>query len=87
MVSELITDFESFILCFTVLKPAINLVCDPYYLNSKLFGWLSYKERLVAKAKRKYLYAATYEDFMEMIEQCEDIEQLKHIRFVHQVQA
>lgn len=68
------------VLCFTVLKPAIDLVCDPHYLNSKLYGWLSYKERLVAKAKRKYLYAATYELFMEMIEHCEDVEQLKHIR-------
>jgi len=65
-----------------VLKPAVDLVCDPHYLNSKLYGWLSYKERLVAKAKRKYLYAATYELFMEMIEQCTDIEQLKHIRFI-----
>jgi len=75
------------IFCFTVLKPAVDLVCDPHYLNSKLYGWLSYKERLVAKAKRKYLYAATYEDFMEMIEQCGDIEQLKHIRLILQVQA
>jgi len=67
--------------CVLVLKPAVDLVCDPHYLNSKLYGWLSCKERLVAKAKRKYVYAATYEDFMEIIEQCEDIEQLKHIRF------
>jgi len=68
--------------CFAVLKPAVDLVCDPHYLNSKLYGWLAYKEHLAAKAKRKYLYAATYELFMEMIEQCEDIEQLKHIRFI-----
>ena len=66
-----------------MLKPAVDLVCDPHYLNCKLHGWLTYKEHMVAKANRKYLYAATYEDFMEMIEQCEDIEQLKHIRFVH----
>jgi len=87
MGNEMLTEFAIFILCCIVLKPAINLVCDPHYLNSKLYGWLSYKERLVAKAKRKYLYAATYEDFMEMIEHCEDIEQLKHIRFIYGVQA
>jgi len=68
-----------------VLKPAVDLVCDPHYLNSKLYGWLSYRECLVAKESKKYLYAATYENFMEMIEQCEDIERLKHIRFIHHV--
>jgi len=72
-------------LCFTVLKPAVDLVCDPHYLNGKIYGWLSYKEHLVAKENKKYLYAATYEKFMEMIEQCDNIERLKHIRFIHQV--
>ena len=70
--------------CFTVLKPAVDLVCDPHYLNSKLYGWLQYKEHLVAKENRKYLYAETYENFMEMIERCEDIERLKHIRSINQ---
>ena len=74
---------ECAFLCFIVLKPAIDLVCDPYYLNSKLYDWLRYKERITAKENRKYLYAETYEKFMEMIEQCQDIERLKHLRFAY----
>lgn len=63
-----------------VLKPGIDLICDPDYLNQKLLNWLDYREKLYLENKRTYSYAATYEDFMKMIEQCQDIEHLKQMR-------
>ena len=64
-----------------VLKPGIDLICDPDYLNQKLLSWLEYREMLYLESKRTYSYAATYEDFMKMIDQCHDIEHLKQMRY------
>ena len=65
-----------------VFKPAIDLICDPDYINDKWHGWLDFKEQLQVEHKRTYHYAATYEDFVEIIRNCSDIEQLKHMRLV-----
>ena len=67
---------------FAVFKPAVDIICDPDYLNQKIYGWLLYKEQLANEHKRTYAYAATYEDFMKMIQQCHDIEHLKHMRYI-----
>lgn len=65
----------------TVLKPSIDLLCDPDYINLKLLGYIEYREKLSEDTRRTYTYAATYEDFVKMIEQYADIEHLKQLRF------
>ncbi|XP_053400334.1 sorting nexin-25-like isoform X2 [Mercenaria mercenaria] len=65
----------------TVLKPSIDLICDPDYINLQLLSYIEYREKLSEDTRRTYTYAATYEDFVKMIEQYDDIEHLKQLRF------
>ncbi|XP_052796615.1 sorting nexin-25-like [Mya arenaria] len=69
------------VMATTVLKPSIELLCDPDYLNIKLLAYIEYREKLSEDTRRTYTYAATYEDFVKMIRKCEDIEHLKQLRF------
>ncbi|KAK3599208.1 hypothetical protein CHS0354_012814 [Potamilus streckersoni] len=64
-----------------VLKPSIDLICDPDYINQKLISYIEYREKLSEDTRRTYTYAATYEEFVKMIEKCDDIEHLKQLRF------
>lgn len=66
----------------TVLKPTIDLICDPDYINKKLISYIDYRHQLSEDTRRTYTYAATYEDFIKMIDKCDDIEHLKQIRLV-----
>ncbi|XP_014666019.1 PREDICTED: sorting nexin-25-like isoform X2 [Priapulus caudatus] len=65
----------------SVLKPCIDMVCDPDYINQKLVIWLESRETEYETHRRTYAYAATYETFIKMINACTDIEQLKQIRY------
>ena len=67
---------------FLVLKPSIDLICDPDYINLKLLSYIEYREKLSEDTRIKYTYAATYEDFVKMIDNYEDIELLKQMRWV-----
>ncbi len=67
----------------SVFKPAVDLICDPNYFNEKVLGWLEYREKLAQEHKRTYTYAATYEDFMTKITECDDIEHLRQMRYFH----
>ena len=58
------------------------MLCDPDYINQKLYDWFEYRERLSYEHRRTYTAAATYEEFMKMIELCHDIEHLKQMRCV-----
>jgi sorting nexin-25 len=62
------------------MKPTIDLMCDPDYINQKIFDYFDYREKLAAEHRRTYAYAASYEDFVKMIQACQDIEHLKQIR-------
>ena len=63
-----------------MLRPAISSLCDPYFINLTLYNWLTHREQLSTHAK-KYSFAATYEQFMEIIEKSSDVEQLKQLRY------
>ncbi|XP_054164118.1 sorting nexin-25-like [Oppia nitens] len=63
------------------LLNAINLICDPIYLNQKLLDYLKYHKIESEKHQQTYAYAETYEDFIKMINHCCDVEDLKRIRF------
>ncbi|XP_072040154.1 sorting nexin-25-like [Amphiura filiformis] len=65
----------------TVLKPAIDALCDPVYINHNLLSYLEHREQLVEKNKRNYSYAATYEEFVKLINMCNDLEELQQIRY------
>lgn len=69
------------ILTSSVLKPTIDLICDPDYINKKLISYIDYRHQLSEDTRRTYTYAATYEDFIKMIDKCDDIEHLKQIRY------
>ena len=63
-----------------VFKPAVDLICEPDYFNSKVLGWFEYREQLAQEHKRTYTYAATYEEFMKKIKGSNDVEHLKQMR-------
>ncbi|CAC5383523.1 SNX25 [Mytilus coruscus] len=69
------------ILTGSVVKPAVDMLCDPDYINRKLISYIDYRQRLSEDTKKTYTYAATYEDFIKLIDKCNDIEQLKQIRY------
>lgn len=56
------------------------MLCDPDYINRKLISYIDYRQRLSEDTKKTYTYAATYEDFIKLIDKCNDIEHLKQIR-------
>ena len=58
------------------------MLCDPEYLNDKVLAYLDYRAKLCEDTRKSYTYAATYEDFVKMIQSCDDIEYLKHIRYI-----
>ncbi len=62
------------------MKPAIDALCDPVYINHNLLSYLEYREQLVEKNKRNYSYAATYEEFIKLINMCNDLAELQQIR-------
>lgn len=56
------------------------MLCDPDYINQKLINYIDYRQQLSEDTRKKYTYAATYEEFVKLIDKCEDIEHLKQIR-------
>ncbi|XP_033631880.1 sorting nexin-25-like isoform X1 [Asterias rubens] len=64
-----------------VLKPAVDMICDPYFINSMLVSFLEHREILAENHKRKYAYAASYEEFIKLINLCNEIQELQQIRY------
>ena len=56
------------------------MICDPDYINQKLLSYLQYHQEMLEQHKRTYTYAATYEGFIKMIHERNDIEQLQRVR-------
>lgn len=56
------------------------MLCDPDYINQKLINYIDYRRQLSEDTRKKYTYAATYEQFVKLIDKCEDLETLKQIR-------
>ncbi|XP_070553857.1 sorting nexin-25-like [Ptychodera flava] len=69
------------IIACQVMKPCVDMICDPDYINQTILSHLEYREQLAEKHKRTYAYAASYEDFIRLINDCHDIEVLKQIRY------
>ena len=66
-----------------ILKPTIDMVCDPDYINLKMLVHLTKRELAMERGKRQksmmYKYK-DFEDFMNQIKKCEDVEALQTLQ-------
>ncbi|XP_046489669.1 sorting nexin-25 [Neodiprion pinetum] len=64
-----------------ILKPAIDLITDPDYINQKILLYIEQQQLTEAMHKKTYEYAESFEDFIQMIKNSKDLEVLRHIRY------
>ncbi|XP_034948844.1 sorting nexin-25 [Chelonus insularis] len=64
-----------------ILKPAIDLITDPDYINQKILLYIEQQQLAEAMHRKTYEYAESFEDFIRMIKGSRDLEVLKHIRY------
>uniref|UniRef100_A0A2K5WIT1 Sorting nexin 25 n=3 Tax=Macaca TaxID=9539 RepID=A0A2K5WIT1_MACFA len=69
------------ILTTKVLKPVVELLSNPDYINQMLLAQLEYREQVNEHHKRAYTYAPSYEDFIKLINSNSDVEFLKQLRY------
>ncbi|XP_032004919.1 sorting nexin-25 isoform X1 [Hylobates moloch] len=69
------------ILTTKVLKPVVELLSNPDYINRMLLAQLEYREQMNEHHKRAYTYAPSYEDFIKLINSNSDVEFLKQLRY------
>ncbi|CAH2300374.1 sorting nexin-25 isoform X1 [Pelobates cultripes] len=69
------------ILASKVLKPLVELLSDPDYINQMLLSQLEYREQVNERHKKTYTYAPSYEEFIKLINNSSDIEFLKQLRY------
>ncbi|KAM4837327.1 sorting nexin-25 isoform 1-T1 [Thomomys bottae] len=69
------------ILTAKVLKPVIELLSNPNYINQMLLAQLEYREQMNEHHKRAYTYAPSYEEFIKLINSNSDVEFLKQLRY------
>lgn len=63
-----------------VFQPIIEQICDPDFINRKLLAYLSRREATAKSAQKNYAVATTYQGFMKYLRDCNDAEELKHMR-------
>ncbi|XP_071412425.1 sorting nexin-25 isoform X1 [Pithys albifrons albifrons] len=69
------------ILATKVLKPVVELLSDPDYINRMLLSQLEYREQMNEHQKKDYTYAPSYEEFIKLINSSADVEFLKQLRY------
>ncbi|NP_001359272.1 sorting nexin-25 isoform 2 [Mus musculus] len=69
------------ILTTKVLKPVVELLSNPDYINQMLLRQLEYREQMSEHHKRAYTYAPSYEDFIKLINSNSDVDFLKQLRY------
>eukprot|EP00069_Balaena_mysticetus_P011912 bmy_00309T0 len=68
------------ILTAKVLKPVVELLSNPDYINQMLLAQLEHREQMNEHHKRAYTYAPSYEEFIKLINSNSDVEFLKQLR-------
>lgn len=63
-----------------IFQPTIDKICEPDYINQKLIAYLLKQEEVTKASQKRYAHSETYEDFMQHIKKCEDINELTLIR-------
>ncbi|XP_043310149.1 sorting nexin-25 isoform X3 [Cervus canadensis] len=69
------------ILTTKVLKPMVELLSNPDYINQTLLAQLERREHMNEHHKRAYTYAPSYEEFIKLINNNSDVEFLKQLRY------
>lgn len=64
-----------------VLKPLVEVLSDPDFLNLMLLSQLEHREQLNEHHKKAYTYAPSYEEFIKLISSSSDIDFLKQLRY------
>ena len=65
----------------TVLYPVTEMLTDPDSINQKILTYIQQQPQSQILEKKAYAYTASFEDFVQMIKNCNDTESLKHIRW------
>lgn len=63
-----------------VLQPAIELVTEPDYINQKIIQYLEAQKEVDAMHVRTHEYAKTFEDYIRLINSCNNVDTLKRLR-------
>nr|XP_006630165.1 PREDICTED: sorting nexin-25 isoform X1 [Lepisosteus oculatus] len=64
-----------------VLKPLVEALSDPDYINRTLLAQLEHREQATAHHKKAYTYAPSYEEFIKLISSSSDVDFLKQLRY------
>lgn len=64
-----------------MLKPLVEALSDPDYINQMLLAQLEHREQLNEHHKKAYTYAPSYEEFIKLISSSSDIDFLKQLRW------
>lgn len=64
-----------------IFQPTVDMICEPDYINRKLLAYLNKREENVERGKKPLAYKyKDFEDFMNEIRKCEDVEELQTLR-------
>lgn len=66
-----------------VLKPLVDVLSDPDYINRMLLAQLEHREQVNEHHKKAYTYAPSYEEFIKLISSSSDVQFLKQLRYKH----
>jgi len=58
----------------------VETLCDPDYINQTIVMYLQRRDSAQDEQARAYAYAATYEDFIKIINDCQSLSMLRQIR-------
>nr|CAB3266459.1 sorting nexin-25 [Phallusia mammillata] len=61
--------------------PMVETLCDPDYINQTILMYLQHRDNDQDDQTKAYAYAATYEDFIKIINDCKSLSVLKQIRY------
>ncbi|XP_059486173.1 sorting nexin-25 [Neocloeon triangulifer] len=68
------------VLALAILLPAVDLICDPDFINQKIIAYIHHQQKSRAK-KRQLTNIENYEEMIKKIKDCDDLDILKHIRY------
>ncbi|XP_045459696.1 sorting nexin-25 [Melitaea cinxia] len=69
------------ILACKILQPAIDLITEPDYINQKIIQYLEAQKEVDAMHIRTHEYAKTFEDYIRLITNCNNVDTLKRLRY------
>ncbi|KPP76924.1 sorting nexin-25-like [Scleropages formosus] len=69
------------VLATKVLKPLVEVLSDPDYINRMLLAQLEHREQQTEHHRKAYTYAPSYEEFIKLISGSSDIDFLEQLRY------